>query len=84
MSLMSLHPGEVIHMPPYTLGEHLAKARKNAGLDQETLAEMCKVSRPLVSKWERNISVPNVVQFRAIIEATNATWLVEFFTSTAA
>lgn len=75
---------EVILLPPYTLGDHLRKARRDAGLEQEQVAEAIGVSRPLVSKWERDVSVPNVVQFRSFIATTGAVWLVEFFVDDAA
>jgi transcriptional regulator with XRE-family HTH domain len=53
---------EVGHDPAFTMGNRIAKRRKDLGLDQAELAALVGVSRPLVSKWERDISVPDVVQ----------------------
>ena len=75
---------EVILLPHYTLGEHIRKARRDAGLDQADIADACRVSRPLVSKWERDISVPDVFQFRRLILATGANWLLDIFEGDAA
>ena len=43
-----------------TLGERLARLRAQAGLSQDDLAERLDVSRQSVSKWENNISVPDL------------------------
>ena len=57
--------------PTLTLGERIAKARKDAGLDQQGLANMLGVSRPLVSKWERGKSIPDIVQSARLAEYTH-------------
>lgn len=36
--------------------ENLKKIRKERGLSQEELAELLKVSRQAVSKWEQGVS----------------------------
>ena len=43
-----------------TLGERLARLRAQAGLSQDDLAERLDVSRQSVSKWENNVSVPDL------------------------
>ena len=43
-----------------TLGERLVRLRAQAGLSQDALAERLEVSRQSVSKWENNISVPDL------------------------
>jgi transcriptional regulator with XRE-family HTH domain len=43
-----------------TLGERIHLARVRAGFDQATVAESLRVSRPLVSKWERDLAVPDL------------------------
>lgn len=58
-----------------TNGELLAKARKDAGLQQSQLAELVGVSEETVSRWERNISDPTIRQLKVIEEETGATWL---------
>lgn len=38
------------------LGKNIAKARKDANLTQEQLAEKLQVARQTVSKWEAGVS----------------------------
>lgn len=63
-------------IPFVTLGEEIRKARIDAHMDQQQLATALGVSRPLVSKWERNRSEPTATQFRRLAELTNAPWLL--------
>ena len=41
------------------LGETIAALRKKQGMSQQTLAEQLYVTRQTISKWEKNISVPD-------------------------
>lgn len=43
-----------------TIGERLQKLRKKMGLTQEDIAEKVNVSAQAVSKWENDISVPDI------------------------
>ena len=43
-----------------TLGERLIQLRAKAGLSQDALAERLGVSRQSVSKWENDVSVPDL------------------------
>ena len=43
-----------------TLGTRIAELRKNKNMTQETLAEMMEVSPQAVSKWENDISCPDI------------------------
>lgn len=43
-----------------TLGERIAYHRKNCGMTQEQLAEKCSVSPQAVSKWENDLSAPDI------------------------
>lgn len=43
-----------------TLGENIAMLRKNKGLTQEKLAEIIGISAQSVSKWENDISMPDI------------------------
>jgi len=43
-----------------TLGQRIQSCRKNAGLSQEALGEQLQVSRQAVSKWESDITVPEL------------------------
>lgn len=38
------------------LSERLKKARENAGLSQQNVADSLNISRQSVSKWERGVS----------------------------
>lgn len=39
-----------------TIGEKIVRLRKEQNLTQEQFAEILKVSRQAVSKWERDVS----------------------------
>lgn len=43
-----------------TLGQQIASFRKSKGMTQETLAEQCSVSPQAVSKWENDITAPDI------------------------
>ena len=43
-----------------TLGSRIAELRKNKNMTQETLAEMIEVSPQAVSKWENDVSCPDI------------------------
>src|SRR5690625_3923756 len=49
-----------------TLAEKLKKARKEAGLTQEELAERMNVSRSAVAKWETDKGMPDIENLRLI------------------
>ena len=51
-----------------TLGEKLKKARKEAGLSQEQLAEKLSVSRSAVAKWESGKGMPDVNNLKVIAQ----------------
>ena len=42
------------------LSEKIIELRKNKGMTQEELAELCKVSRQSISKWEADIALPEL------------------------
>ena len=41
-------------------GKRLAELRRKANLTQRDIAEICNVSAQAVSKWEREISCPDI------------------------
>ena len=41
------------------LGDNIAALRKAQGMSQQTLAEQLYVTRQTISKWEKNLSVPD-------------------------
>lgn len=43
-----------------TLGEKIALCRKAAGMTQEQLAEHCSVTAQAVSKWENDLTSPDI------------------------
>ena len=49
-----------------TLGHNIAYLRKIKGITQENLAEMLQVSAQAVSKWENNISCPDILLLKPI------------------
>lgn len=49
-------------------GRELHMARRDAGVGQQELADHLGVSRPLISKWERNKSEPTITQWRRIVQ----------------
>lgn len=51
-----------------TFGEKLKKARKEAGLTQEQLAERINVSRSAVAKWETDKGMPDIKNLKVISE----------------
>lgn len=51
-----------------TFGGKLKKARKEAGLTQEQLAEKISVSRSAVAKWETDKGMPDIDNLRLISE----------------
>ncbi|MDO4332203.1 MAG: helix-turn-helix transcriptional regulator [Eubacteriales bacterium] len=42
------------------VGKKIRKLREEAGLSQEALAEKMEVTRQAVSKWENDLSVPDM------------------------
>ena len=54
-----------------TFAEKLKKARNNAGLSQEQLAEKLCVSRQAVTKWETGKGMPDIENIRAISSLLN-------------
>ncbi len=66
----------VHHEPPHlTLGAWLREARRLQHLHQADVACHLGVSRPLVSRWEADTSIPDVHQFAALVELFDAPWL---------
>ena len=49
-----------------TLGYNIAYLRKVKGITQENLAERLQVSAQAVSKWENNISCPDIMLLKPI------------------
>lgn len=54
-----------------TLGQKIKKARTEANLTQKELAEQLSVTFQTVSKWESNITEPDLATLRAIAKALN-------------
>lgn len=51
-----------------TLGERIAYYRKKNGMTQEQLAEKCSVTPQAVSKWENNLTAPDISLFPRLAE----------------
>ena len=48
-------------MNQITLGQRIAELRRQKGLTQEALAEALGVTSPAVSKWENNVTCPDIL-----------------------
>lgn len=55
------------------LGENIILHRKRLGLSQQALAEQLHVVRQTVSKWEKNLSVPDADALIHLAEALDTT-----------
>ncbi len=62
------------------LGENIAYLRRMTGMTQETLAYRLGVSSQAVSKWERQLSCPDVALLPAMADAFDVT-IDELFVS---
>lgn len=56
-----------------TLGERISEKRKAKGLKQEELAEMLGVSAQAVSKWENDLSCPDIMTLPALSQRLGCT-----------
>lgn len=54
------------------LGQNIKKARKNAGLTQQQLADKLGVRAKDVCRWETNVQTPNTITFAKICRELNA------------
>lgn len=54
-----------------TLGERIAAYRKKVNLTQEQLAEKCEVTAQAVSKWENNLTAPDLSLIPQLAEIFN-------------
>lgn len=52
-----------------TIGQNIAGYRKEKGITQETLAEICSVTPQAVSKWENDVSCPDVALLKPLARA---------------
>ncbi len=56
-----------------TIGSRIAEKRKALGLTQEDLAQQLGVSSQAVSKWENDVSCPDITLLPALSKALNCT-----------
>lgn len=56
-----------------TLGKRLSELRKEKGITQEKLAELCGVSSQAVSKWENDLSAPDIMLLPQIADLLGIT-----------
>lgn len=56
-----------------TIGQRIAYYRKRVNLTQEELAEKCSVTPQAVSKWENDISAPDISLFPVLAGLFNVT-----------
>ena len=55
------------------LGENIAALRKQRGMTQQTLADALYVTRQTISKWEKNLSVPDADALLRLADALDTT-----------
>lgn len=55
------------------LGENLAALRKKQGMSQQSLADAIFVTRQTISKWEKNLSVPDADTLVRLADALDTT-----------
>ena len=55
------------------LGDNIAALRKQRGMTQQTLADALFVTRQTISKWEKNLSVPDADALVRLADALDAT-----------
>lgn len=56
-----------------TIGKRIAALRREKGFKQEELAEMLGVSSQAVSKWENDVSCPDIMMLHPLSEALGIT-----------
>ena len=49
-----------------TIGQNIAACRKAKGITQEALAEICSVTPQAVSKWENDVSYPDIILLKPL------------------
>ena len=55
------------------VGTRIREHRQAAGLHQDQLAELCRVSRQTISNWERNKTLPDIVSLKVIAHELGTT-----------
>ena len=55
------------------LGDNIAALRKQRGMTQQTLADALYVTRQTISKWEKNLSVPDADSLVRLADALETT-----------
>lgn len=55
------------------LGDNIAALRKQQNLSQQALADRLFVVRQTISKWEKNLSVPDAAALQSLADALNTT-----------
>ena len=60
-------------MATKTMGEKISALRKEKGMTQRQLAELMNVTDKAVSKWERDLSCPDIHSIPALAQALGVT-----------
>ena len=55
------------------LGDNISALRKKAGLSQQALADQLYITRQTISKWEKNLSVPDADALIRLADALDTT-----------
>lgn len=59
-----------LHIPTWSMGDRLRKAREDAGLTQQELAEITTISHTSIKNYEAGKRTPRALYLRAWAEAT--------------
>ena len=63
------------------IADRIQYLRKQKGYSQEELADKVGVSRQAVSKWERDLSCPDVNTIPKLAEIFNISWTLPWVTT---
>ena len=69
----------VTHIPSWTLGERLRKAREDAGLAQVDVAREMRIGRSTVANWENGTNKPSYLAVEKLSMMTGVPlwWLLD-------
>lgn len=56
-----------------SLGKNIKLMRKNAGWKKSELAEKCRVSKEIVSEWEKDKREPSVREYKSLSKLFDVT-----------
>ena len=61
-----------------TIGNRISQSRKEKAITQEEMAERLGVTPQAVSKWENDISYPDILHFLKSLKSWMSVWMYFF------